>query len=367
MMRSVMSSLAFAAMMLVSGLVMDVQTAEAGCGGGLLGGLRARGCGGAPAACAPAPSCGGGLLAKLQARKASSCCGEAAPACCEPAPTCGGREGLLAKLKARRAAKSCCGEPAPTCCEAPALAAAAKHQLLAVVVLLLHQAVVVLLQHQAVVAKLQLLAAVVQRPLPATADADRPLFLPVAAAVVRPLLTAAPSRLANRLHQLPLQLQHQRLTQLHRQATSQLPNVIGQAAKSSLNNDSTCGLCASSIKSQAFSRIAIEAWLFSFSLHESHFLRSAVENSEHASEQERAAFARISIHLESVATKNRLGRHLLALDHCGHCHVGQPFLVDDPAKSAGWASPLCSDTQLPNGIGTCRTDSWKRSRRSIST
>jgi len=56
--------------------------------------------------------------------------------CCQPAPCCKpARQGLFAKLKAKRAAKDCCCEapapcceapapccpaPAPTCCEAPA-------------------------------------------------------------------------------------------------------------------------------------------------------------------------------------------------------------------------------------------------------
>ena len=100
-----------------------------GCGGGLLSRLGSRCCG-EPASCcepAPAPSCsdacncGGGLFSRLRNR----CCG--APACCEPAPApsccepdpCCGRQGLLARLKARR----CCGEPASCCDPAPACCA----------------------------------------------------------------------------------------------------------------------------------------------------------------------------------------------------------------------------------------------------
>ena len=61
------------------------------------------------------------------------CC-DAAPSCCEPVVCCEpvsccdpcGRQGLFAKIKARRAAKACCApsccepvccEPAPVCCE----------------------------------------------------------------------------------------------------------------------------------------------------------------------------------------------------------------------------------------------------------
>jgi hypothetical protein len=50
------------------------------------------------------------------------CGGRARAKCCEPAPVvndcdCGGRQGLLARLKARRCKKAECCEPAPTCCE----------------------------------------------------------------------------------------------------------------------------------------------------------------------------------------------------------------------------------------------------------
>lgn len=48
-------------------------------------------------------------------------CGK--PACCEPAPDpceCGGREGLFARMKARKAArKADCCAPEPTCCPEP--------------------------------------------------------------------------------------------------------------------------------------------------------------------------------------------------------------------------------------------------------
>jgi len=78
--------------------------------------------GGCDGGCSNDCGCGGrvGLLARLRSRK---CCGEP---CCGPAPACPpaccgdpccGRQGLFARLRARR---SCCGDPccgpAPACC-----------------------------------------------------------------------------------------------------------------------------------------------------------------------------------------------------------------------------------------------------------
>ena len=117
------------ALLAASVVVADCSSVFAGrrCGGGgLLSGLRSRGCGGAvvdccptPApVCTPAPSCGGrvGLLARLRARKSScctpepTCCPAPEPTCCPaPAPTC-----------CPAPAPTCCPAPAPTCCPAPA-------------------------------------------------------------------------------------------------------------------------------------------------------------------------------------------------------------------------------------------------------
>lgn len=102
------------------------EASARGCSGPRLGGR----CGGAAAdCCAPErvkrDRCAG-RLARRCGGEAASCCEPAPAPCCEPAPSCepdpcgcGGRQGLLARLKARRCAgASDCCEPAPSCAPA---------------------------------------------------------------------------------------------------------------------------------------------------------------------------------------------------------------------------------------------------------
>jgi hypothetical protein len=100
------------------------EASARGCSGPRLGGR----CGGAAAdCCAPErvkrDRCSG-RLARRCGGEAASCCEPAPAPCCEPAPSCepdpcgcGGRQGLLARLKARRCAgASDCCEPAACGC-----------------------------------------------------------------------------------------------------------------------------------------------------------------------------------------------------------------------------------------------------------
>lgn len=115
--RSVICGIAGLAMMIAFAMssVDSTSTAQAGCGGGLLGGLFKKDCGGGGGLFAKKDcggglfakkSCGGGLFARLKARRAAASCCAPEPVCCVPEPVCCAPEPV------------CC-TPEPVCAPAP--------------------------------------------------------------------------------------------------------------------------------------------------------------------------------------------------------------------------------------------------------